>query len=93
MQLIEPLIYLIQYERKFMKYLNGSIKSLEDEIDKRKKKKDEKDNPMAGIKLPGALSFTSMMNLVQKKEEVEDVEEDDNDSAQQVQPLDDAQLF
>lgn len=93
MRLVEPLMYLIQYERKFMKYLNGSIKSLKEEVEKRKKKKDEKNNPMAGISLPGALSFSNMMSLVQKKEKAEDAEDDNGDEMQQVQSLDDAQLF
>jgi hypothetical protein len=37
--------------------LNASLKSIEDEVKKRKEKKDEKKNPMGAMKLPGALSF------------------------------------
>ena len=77
MLLIEPLVYLMQYDRKNLKYLKASIKSVEEEV---RKRKDEKKNPIgfSNIKLPGNLSFKSFGNLMKSEEVQEPEEEEEN---------------
>ncbi len=80
MLLIEPLVFLMQYDRKNIRYLNASIKSLDDEVKKRKEKKDEKRNPIGAMKLPGSLSFYSMVNLVKAEEPLPSQDDEENGS-------------
>jgi hypothetical protein len=61
MRIIEPLIYLIQYDKKNLKFLKASVRSVEGEIKKNKEKKEEKFNPLAMKMQFNPLALGSML--------------------------------
>lgn len=88
MRIVESLVYLIQYDKKNLKFLKASVKSVDGEVKKNVDKKKQSFDPMA-MKIPFNPMALGSLFMDDKDESTQKKVEQDTDNFNESQELDD----